>query len=226
MDDEMLSMLPNIQDGLFAIDEDGKKDISDLTNRKARSKRLAKKRRLCRYAKSNDALTDILSMPVDSNLSYHILSNGKIDSLSYMAFFADRMVLDYVMISTWCMNLVDCKAFEAWIEIGAIKRMDAYVGEIFPSQYSDEWEVIKQITGATKGRAVSFKNHSKIMLMYEKQNEQFIVIESSANINTNPRLEQTAIHFDKELFIFYKNFFDTIINKGFKQWKPFEISNA
>lgn len=37
-----------------------------------------------------------------------------------------------------------------------------------------------------------------------------LVIESSVNVNTNPRMEQTAIHNDKELHDFYSEFFDGV----------------
>jgi len=36
------------------------------------------------------------------------------------------------------------------------------------------------------------------------------VIESSANLNTNPRIEQTCITRDRDLFEFYRDFFSGI----------------
>lgn len=35
----------------------------------------------------------------------------------------------------------------------------------------------------------------------------YLAIESSANVNTNPRIEQTAMHRSRELFQFYREFF-------------------
>lgn len=58
------------------------------------------------------------------------------------------------------------------------------------------------------GRVVSFKNHSKI---FAGVGEKFaFVIESSANINTNPRTEQGVITISRDLFEFYKQYFDGI----------------
>lgn len=38
----------------------------------------------------------------------------------------------------------------------------------------------------------------------------WFVIESSANANTNPRIEQTAIHMSRELHDFYHAFFSDL----------------
>ena len=37
-----------------------------------------------------------------------------------------------------------------------------------------------------------------------------LVIESSANVNTNPRIEQSTIHRSTDLYAFYAEFFDGI----------------
>lgn len=48
------------------------------------------------------------------------------------------------------------------------------------------------------------------------------VCESSANINTNPRAEQTAIHLDRGLADFYRQFFDGVksYNRDFDDFTP------
>ena len=38
------------------------------------------------------------------------------------------------------------------------------------------------------------------------------VVESSANVNTNPRIENAVITVDSELADWYKNFFDGIVS--------------
>lgn len=87
--------------------------------------------------------------------------------------------------------------------------MDFYVGEIFPNSYGVEWYMVNQLVNETGcGRVVSFRNHSKI---YAGVGEKFsFVIESSANINTNPRTEQGVITLSRDLFQFYKDYFDGI----------------
>lgn len=107
------------------------------------------------------------------------------------------------------MSAEDVKQFEEWVEAGNIKQLDFYVGEIFPTSYTIEWRMLNDFFAKTKcGRIVSFKNHSKI---YAGYGEKFpFVIESSANINTNPRTEQGVITIDSGLVNFYKEYFDKI----------------
>ena len=59
-------------------------------------------------------------------------------------------------------------------------------------------------------RIAVFKNHSKI---FAGIGDKFSFgIETSANINTNPRTENGCITIDNGLFEFYKSYFDGIIS--------------
>lgn len=51
---------------------------------------------------------------------------------------------------------------------------------------------------------------------------------SSANINTNPRIEQAVITVDREVADFYKAFFDELKPKNPwpLHWEPWEASYA
>lgn len=140
--------------------------------------------------------------------SYHFITGGDIDSLSFLKFVMLRQPrLDYLLFSTWCMATADILQFREWVENGSIKRLDCYVGEIFPGSYALEWIMLNNLVNETGcGRVVSFKNHSKIYA--GKGNKFAFVIESSANINTNPRTEQGVITLNEDLFNFYKNYFD------------------
>lgn len=102
-------------------------------------------------------------------------------------------------------------------------RMDAYVGEIFPGSYSKEHVELKKIIEETGGRVCVFRNHAKIFA--GRAAEYDFVIESSANINTNPRSENTVITIDKGLYEFYKSFYDGInsFTKDPEGWRPYEI---
>lgn len=51
------------------------------------------------------------------------------------------------------------------------------------------------------------------------------VVESSANVNTNPRIEQAIVTVDSELAHWYKEFYDGIksFERNFDEVKSFEI---
>jgi hypothetical protein len=57
-------------------------------------------------------------------------------------------------------------------------------------------------------------NHSKIILM--RTNENYYVLETSSNLNENPKIEQYSLENSKELYDFYYNFFEILktANRG------------
>ena len=102
----------------------------------------------------------------------------------------------------------DVYQFEDWLKTGTIKKLDAYVGEIFPNSYRREYELLKPVVESYGGRVAVFRNHAKI---YAGYGDKFhFAIETSANINTNPRTENGCITIDKGLYDFYKAYFDGI----------------
>ncbi len=117
----------------------------------------------------------------------------------------------------------DVLQFREWFLAGKIERLDAYVGEIFPGSYRHEYAYLKEIINqfSPGGRVCVFRNHSKI---FAGSGPKFqFAIESSANINTNPRTENTTITIGADIFNFYKDFFDDIksfIKEDFPDWQP------
>lgn len=99
-----------------------------------------------------------------------------------------------------------------WYEQGRIKKLDMYLGEIFPGSYKIEWQMVQKFyqEHPEAGRAAVFKNHSKIYAGCNYDEGFYFGIQTSANINTNPRTEQGSITVDKGLFEFYKDYFDGI----------------
>lgn len=174
---------------------------------RARAVRVRSRREL-RRATSEKLLAEILPAQLADGDSWHVISHGDIDSLSYLRHIIGAHDLDYCAVSTWCMAGDDLRELEAWVNAGRIDRLDLFVGEIFPSQYGDEFELAKRVVSLADGKLIVARNHSKVTLAADFAAEYFIAIESSANVNTNPRIEQTAIHRSQPLFEFYREFFD------------------
>ena len=164
-----------------------------------------------RRAFSETQLLDVLGFDFKEGESYHCITAGDVDSLSYLKCVLRQQDLDYCLFSTWCMSADDIMQFEEWLESGKIKKLDAYLGEIFPNSYKMEWKKINQIFDKYKcGRIAVFKNHSKI---YAGIGDKFAFgIETSANINTNPRTENGCITIGNDIYNFYKDYFDGIIS--------------
>lgn len=175
-------------------------------------------RTAARRARSEAHLAEILPAEIEVGSAWHVISAGDIDSLSFLAHLLKARSLDYVAFSTWCMAMDDVESIEKWITEGRIGRIDAYVGEIFPGSYSREYVALCDVVRATGGRVCVFRNHSKVQLC--RSGDHAWVVESSANINTNPRCENTVITADIDLYFHHKSYFDSIrsFNRDFDAW--------
>lgn len=156
-------------------------------------------------------LNCINDKPLEVGTSYHFITSGDVDMMSYLRLvLRTYKKLDYLLFSTWCMAGEDILYLFDLHKAGVIKKMDAYLGEIFKSSYPKEYETIKDMFEEYPiGRIAFFKNHSKIFAGMSSCGQGF-GIQTSANINTNPRCEQGNITIDTGLFEFYKEYFDGI----------------
>lgn len=171
---------------------------------------------------SESALDAALDWHLRDGVAYHAISSGDVDSLTYLRHVARDQHLEYVMLSTWCMSKCDAEEMRSWVERGIVDRFDFYVGEIFKDGYRGCIDVLDEICEACGGRVARFRNHSKLMCFFGDRYSG--VIESSANVDTNPRTEQTCITVDRGLAEFYLDYFDKIndFDGRYRDWNPWE----
>ena len=146
---------------------------------------------------------------------YHCFSFGDVDSFTFFKMVLRQQPIKYAAISTWCMAGEDVTDLRRWHERGMVGRVDFFLGEIFKSGYPDVYRAVQEFIQECGGRMVIFRNHSKVMAI---EGERFdCLIESSANINTNPRSENTVLTVDRELTGEYIQLFSEIVpfNKDF-----------
>lgn len=146
--------------------------------------------------------------------TYNFITAGDVDSLTYLKVVLNQYNLDYLLMSTWYMAAEDILQVQQWHEAGKIRRFDMYLGEIFPDSYKVEWAMVKKFyqEHPEVGRAAIFRNHSKIYAGCNEADNFYFGIQTSANINTNPRTEQGSITIDRGIFDFYKEYFDGIVS--------------
>jgi hypothetical protein len=184
--------------------------------RQARAQRTASRVNV-RRCKAEKHLAEILPVRIPAGDSWDVISHGDIDSLSFLRHaLAGTTHFDHVLISTWCIARADLEEIRGWLDAGRIDQFDLYAGEIFPNQYGDEYELMQQLQ-ATYGCGFKVaRNHSKVTLAENATEGYRLAIRSSANVNTNPRIEQTTITCDDALHAFYLEFFNGIrsIDRG------------
>lgn len=151
---------------------------------------------------------------LQDGVTYNFITGGDVDSLTYLKIVLNQHDLDYALCSTWCMAAEDILQLQEWYTAGRIRKPDMYVGEIFPNSYKVEWSMVKGFYDAhpEAGRVAVFRNHSKIYAGCNEKEKFYFGIQTSANINTNPRTEQGSITIDKGIYEFYREYFDGIIS--------------
>lgn len=165
-------------------------------------------RNVQRKIASEKALEDSLNWHFNEGDSYHCFSFGDVDSFSFFKHILKQQKIEYAALSSWCMAGEDVLDLMKWHEQGYIKRVDFFLGEIFQGSYPEVYDLVVDFVKKCNGRLVIFRNHSKVMII---KGEKFdCLIESSANINTNPRSENTVITVDKDLVNEYIELFSKI----------------
>ena len=211
----------DISKDLFLPDDEQLSEELEGWARKARAVK-TRSRLNARRASSESTLDEILPSSFDEGDSWHVLSSGDVDALSFANHIFKNHQVEYMCFSTWCMSVADVDVMEGWLNQELVKRIDAYVGEIFQGSYAKEFRELSAAIKPFGGRVCVFRNHSKVFLI--KCVDKCFVIESSANINTNPRCENTVLTCSTELYQHHKRYFDEI--RAFNQsdypnWSPF-----
>lgn len=175
---------------------------------------------ITRRIKSELVLEESLPWHFRQGDIFHCMSNGDVDSLSYLRAIVKQQPVKYMLLSTWVMAMTDVEEIASWIARGYVGRCDFYVGEHVPSGYAAIYQAIKQKCLVPGARIAVFRNHSKVFAGYGRDFDFAGV--SSANVNTNPRCENMTITIDTGVVDFYKQWFDEIKSflRDCDNWEP------
>jgi hypothetical protein len=143
--------------------------------------------------------------------SYHIISSGDIDAVSFLTLAIERYgPLEELYASTWTMSRQDCELLDRYLRDGLIRKITFFVGEYFAKRETSVYASIIEVIERHAGRIKLFRNHCKLLVMRTVAGLH-ITIEGSANFTTNPRTEQTVITPSRELFFFYRTWFEDLL---------------
>ena len=109
--------------------EDGVELDTEVSLRVKANVTLHKMRRI----KSEIAVEEELPWHWEQGVSYHCISNGDVDGLTYLRAAVKQQRCRYVMLATWSLAAEDIREMRHWVKSGYIGRIDVYVGEMFLS---------------------------------------------------------------------------------------------
>lgn len=168
----------------------------------------------CRRAFGVQNLLDIMGLqPPRRGYSYHIISGGNVDLIAHVRWLLLHFRRFRTMfISCWAIGMVDILLLKRWHDAGWIGDISLVVGNIYPNSYVKEWERLRRMyNDGIISRLYSSTIHSKLILLQSE--DASIVVESSANCNMNPRVEQSVVTLSEDLYCFYREYFDELFKK-------------
>ena len=169
-----------------------------------------------RRAYSEMELLDALQAPgfrFRKGMCYNFLTRGDVDALSFFKAVVRQQHIFHVAVATWCVDMNDILTLKKWILDGRIDRMDLFLGEIYRTgRHGFEVQDFKKAFEGLDNVSVTVaRNHSKVFAGHGCDFD--FVIQTSANINTNPRIESACILIGEDgdgLVDFYLDFYKTV----------------
>ena len=206
--DDRASIMPPVN-----LPQQQEDDDSDELEGIAVSKVL-KTRYAYRRAYSEMELLDSLQAPgfvFEPGTAYNFMTRGDVDALSFLRLILRSQKVERLTLSTWCIAPDDVLQLKKWISEGRIGRLDIWLGEIYRGNSGRHGVTVTSMREALKGlegvTVRAGRNHAKVMAGRGRHFD--FVILTSANINTNPRIESAVVQIpeDHALVEFYEDFF-------------------
>ena len=133
--------------------------------------------------------------------------SGGFSSLAIILSVAQREKIEQMYCSTFRIGREHFKKLYGAFLSGNIKNAEFYTSDVQKKTDKDKYDYlgfIENICNETKWTVKPVKNHSKVILMRTAQSNHYVV-ETSSNLNENPKIEQFSVSNDIELFEFYNN---------------------
>lgn len=173
-----------------------------------------KKRQSFNIMRENAIIEDLTSKLPEGESFVYITSDG-FSSIAFIVWIAGQTRIKSLFASTLRVGVRQAQMLDGLHNDGRLDKVDLLVGGAMKDncEHNRGYGYLEQITYIfqTNGWTVSMhNNHSKVML-FDTDAGKF-VIESSSNLNENPKVEQFRLEKSAELFDFYNSFFSTLKN--------------
>lgn len=154
---------------------------------------------------------ELRELPKDGEC-FKFLSDGSFSSICFIASIADKSVINNLYVSTFRVGKKEMLALKALGDIWRIVNATILVMSAMESTDTAKYpyfEIMKEVCKEKGWSWESTRNHSKVLLFDTALGKY--VIETSSNLNENPKIEQFSFERDDGLFEFYKG---ALFDKG------------
>lgn len=166
-----------------------------------------------RSIQSHQYLANVLEGLPKPQETWHILSNSRFNFWSFVPTCIEFLggKTDLLYCATWTTNNQNTSELIKLLDLGKIDSIVFVVGRYFQVREQAVYNFLATQLMQRKQKLIVGEHHAKILLLQNGDN--YITIESSANLCANPRTEQFTYSNDKGLFEFYQNWFNGLVEK-------------
>jgi hypothetical protein len=156
-----------------------------------------------------DMLTDRL-LPIENECYKFISLDGGFCSVNFIKYVAGKETIEELTASTLRIGEKQFVYLSNLCKAGKLKRATFFIGSIMKEDSGkyDYFARFFEISKQYGWESFVVNNHSKIILM--RTERDYYVLESSSNLNDNPKIEQYSFENSKELYDFYYGFFQVL----------------
>ncbi len=179
--------------------------------RKEEEMRLKQRRKKFNIIKAKTELKELMP-DLPENYVYKFISNGGFSAISFVMLVAEATKINNLYVSSFRIGKKELQIIDTLHKKGIIENCCFAVGTLMKNDseaikkygYYENFEKVCKDNGF---RYCTVNNHSKIIL-FDTDVGKYI-LETSSNLNTNPKIEQFSFEKDDELFDFYKKCFES-----------------
>lgn len=186
-------------------------EIGEATSAALVLKQKSKKRKLFKIEDERRQLeATIGTLPTKDEEFKMISAKGGFSSIGIIDFVARKEKIVDLYVSTFRIGL---KQFEILTKLNQWEYLDkaSFITSGMQGKNGENYDYLTPVLDGCKNqnwRIVEFNNHSKIILMKTPKNSY--VVETSSNLNENPKIEQFNFFNDAKVFAWYKEFFEAV----------------
>lgn len=172
--------------------------------------KIRKKRKRFNLLKSEREIGGLIDGLPTEELVYKFVTDGGFSSISFVKYISDRCHIHEFYASSFRIGKKELRLIHNLYRSGVIDMCHFAVGTLMANDSESVkrykyYEDFKSLCDTNGWKYSVVNNHSKIML-FDTDVGKF-VIETSSNLNENPKIEQFSFEKDEELFEFYKTVF-------------------
>ena len=174
----------------------------------------SKQRRTFLLNHSAREIVKLIGALPDTETVYKLISfSGGFASISFVKAVADFEVIDELTASTLRIGEKQFEYLATLQKAGKLVSARFFIGSLMAEDEKKQGKYnyygkFNAVCDQNGWKRITVNNHSKIILMRTKEN--YYVLETSSNLNENPKIEQYSFENSKELYDFYYGFFDAL----------------